>query len=104
LCNIFDCNFFSFVLASFSLSASLKSPASTVHLCSVSIASSLAHNSCISLSTAGLGMGLSLLLDSMVVKSSFFSTVGSKEFVLGSDTTNWCRPPALRPRSTQDLL
>jgi hypothetical protein len=58
-------------LASFSLSSSLISPASTVHLYVVSIASSLARNSRISLSTVGSGMGLSLLLDGMAVKFLF---------------------------------
>jgi hypothetical protein len=61
--------------ASFSLSASLISPTPTVHLYAVSMASSLAHNSCISLSTTGLGIviGLSLLLGGMAVKCSLFS-------------------------------
>jgi hypothetical protein len=56
---------------SFSLLASLISPASTVRLYVVSMASSLARSSCISLSTAGLGIGLSLLLGGMVEKFLF---------------------------------
>jgi hypothetical protein len=57
--------------ASFSLSSSLISLVLVVHLCVVSIASSLARNSRISLSTIGLGMGLSLLLSGMDVKFLF---------------------------------
>jgi hypothetical protein len=75
---------------SFSISSSLISPTSTVRLYVVSIASSLACNSCISLSLAGsgiylslllgislssvgLGIFLSLLLDGMSIKFSPFS-------------------------------
>jgi hypothetical protein len=69
---------------SFSLSASLISPASTFHLCVVSMASSLARNSHISLSLdgSGIGIGLSLLLGGMVVKSSPVLCYRSKELVL----------------------
>jgi hypothetical protein len=59
--------------ASFSLSTLLISPASTVHFYSISIASSMAHNSHISLSTVGSGNYLSLLLHNMDVKFSPFS-------------------------------
>jgi phosphatidylserine synthase len=65
-----------------------------VHLFVVSMASRLARNSRISHSTAGSGMGLSLLLNNMVV--IFFSATEIKEFFLCSDTTTGAD---LRPSS-----
>jgi hypothetical protein len=74
--------------ASFSLSALMISPASTVRLYDVSISSILARNSRICLSTTGSGILLSLLLDEMAeIFSSFLFATKSKEFFLGSDTT-----------------
>jgi hypothetical protein len=61
--------------ASFSLLASLISPTSTVRLYVVSIASILACNSHMSLSTAGSGIFLSLLLD------IYLSSTGSGIFL-----------------------
>jgi hypothetical protein len=73
--------------ASFSLSPLLISPASTVHLYVVSMASSLACSSRISLSIARSGIGLSLLLGGMVENVSLFSATKSKEPFLCSETT-----------------
>jgi hypothetical protein len=77
-------------LASFSLSTLLISLVLTVRLYAVSMASSLAHNSCIYLSLAesGIFIGLSLLLGGMAIKfSSILSTIERKELVLSSNTT-----------------
>jgi hypothetical protein len=89
---------------SFSLSSSLISPASTVHLCVVSIASSLTRNSHISLSTVGSGIGLSLLLGDMAIKFLFSLCCRKQRICSGLLYHNWCRPPALRPISVQDLI
>jgi hypothetical protein len=99
--------------ASISLSKSLRSPALTVRLCVVSMFSSLAHRSHISLSMAGsiiclpllLGISLSsggsgvcmsLLLGGMV-NYLFFFAPESKEPFLGSDTNLTLTPATSQP-------